>query len=354
MKKVLILILAAFLILTGFFFLRGGHHAIVLADQLEDYLDADRADQLLSIQIETPDKTQYSLRANSFWTEYGDDGIFGLTLGDATVYLRRGILYTDTGKAYSLPKADPGHLAKLAAGLLLHGRVTKEGDAYHLTMVRPELELSASFLFDPDLREITLSVRLPDETALRATLTPEEPQQHPIPRTVSDAMVLSKMEPPPTITEPLSALLPLWKNLFPLSGTLDLNIACGILKLSEQVVLAIDNQRASLTREGVTLDLGLPQGFHDLSPIAGSLLLLRHGDLSESGVITVTIPDDAATELLETLIPQAAGLGIKLSDSRMIIRYSGSHLTGADLSAEGSVPFLLTTIPVSFSASFTP
>ena len=48
MKKVLIVVLALTLLLGGLFFWKGGHHAIVLSEMVEEWLDEDTADQSLT------------------------------------------------------------------------------------------------------------------------------------------------------------------------------------------------------------------------------------------------------------------------------------------------------------------
>ena len=98
MKKALIVILALLLLLTGLFFWKGGHHAIVLAEHLEEWLDEDNGDQRLTLMLVKPDITvddkgqvkpeirQMSLNADTFWTEYADLPLFGLTAQGVTAY----------------------------------------------------------------------------------------------------------------------------------------------------------------------------------------------------------------------------------------------------------------------------
>ena len=98
MKKVLIVILALILILSGLFFWKGGHHAIMLSEIVEEWLDADNADQSLTLMVMKPDITvddrgqvkpevrQMSLNADSFWTEYHDRPLFGLTAEGVTAW----------------------------------------------------------------------------------------------------------------------------------------------------------------------------------------------------------------------------------------------------------------------------
>ena len=91
MKKVLIVILALTLLLGGLFFFKGGHHAIALSEMVEEWLDEDTADQSLTLMVSIPGVRvdgkgtarphiqQYSLNADTFWTEYADQPLFGLT-----------------------------------------------------------------------------------------------------------------------------------------------------------------------------------------------------------------------------------------------------------------------------------
>ena len=81
MKKGLIVFLVLALILGGLFFWKGGHHAIALADTLEEWLDADEASQSVTILVQSPGfeadgetgriepkVDQLTLTAESFWT----------------------------------------------------------------------------------------------------------------------------------------------------------------------------------------------------------------------------------------------------------------------------------------------
>ena len=371
MKKVWILLLVLILLLAGLFFWKGGHHALVLADVLEEYLDADNADQILTVQFQQPnfpvnDETgqlqpevrQWTFFADSFWTEYADERIFGLTAEGVTAYLCDGNLYLDTGKAYALPKPSDLELLldRLAMGLLLYGRVTKNADTYHLSMKTEELELSASVTADHTVRAISLTAVLPDGTAIRAAATEKETTAHPIPQAVADAMAQARLEPPMSLSEPLEVLLPAAESLLPLSADLKLGVSSGILELSETVRLTIEGDEATLTRKGSSLSLELPMSLSDLSPVAMAALLLREGTFTKTGdgaQITVDLSAEAATELLEALVPQAAELGITLGDSSLELQITEGRLSSASISAEGSVPFLFTTIPVDFSAELT-
>lgn len=365
MKKVMIVLLALAMAAAGLFFWKGGHHAMAMADLLEEWLDADNADQVLTVQVATPGfKTdsdtgriepqvrQWSLTADTFWTEYADDQVFGLTAADAAVYLRDGTLYADTGRAYSLPDLS-GKLRELCIGLLLYGRVTKTTDTYHIAMDREDLELHISVTADRAIQAISVMAVLPDDTAVRVSVTPKTPLSHPIPQPVADAMVRAMMEPPISIREPLEVLLPALDALLPLNGDLELGVSCGILELSETVQLTADGKKAAITRDGVTIELALPG---DLSPAAAALLLLRDGEftrMEDGAELSLDLSGASTTALLEALVPQATGLGITMDGSTLTLRITQGQLTGAFMAAEGSVPFLLTTIPVTFRAELT-
>lgn len=371
MKKFLIVSLVLVLVLAGLFFWKGGHHAIAVSEVLEEWLDADNADQSLTLQFQSggftvdsatgqlkPEVTHWTMTADTFWTEYGDDQVIGLTAGGVTAYLRRGILYMDTGRSYALPELSElgSTVRRLAAGLLLKGRMTKNENTYTLSMETDELDLSASVTVDRTIQTVTVMAVLPDGESFHATLTPKASQSHPIPQAVKDAMVLARMEQPMSLMEPLDVLLPAMEQLLPLSGQLDLGITSGILELSETVGLTIDGDKASITREGIILDLTLPAELSAGSPAAIAAMLLRDGEMTRDGDstrFTVTLPGVTTTALLESLVPQATGLGISFAESTMVLTVTSGQLTAASISAEGSVPFLFTTIPVAFSANLT-
>lgn len=369
MKKSLTVILILALLLAGLFFWKGGHHALFLADALEEWLDSDNADQYLTVQLSQPafsleeetiqpQVNQMSLSADTFWTEYGERRVFGLTAGECSAYLLDNILYMDTGKAYALPDFESDQLHDLLAGLLLYGRVTKSENLYKLTMETEELSLSVSVMLDRGISSITLNAEGTLDGApvrLHATLTPKQATAHPIPTAVTDAMVRAKKEPPMPITEPLGVLLPALSDLMPFTADVTMGVACGILNLSETVELQVDNGQAILTRDGVQIDLTLPDEFMEVSPAAAGLLLLRSGEFTRNGKdasFTVALPGETTAQLAEALIPQAANLGINFTESTAVLTIRERTLTGISLTAGGSVPFLITEIPVSFSAEF--
>lgn len=373
MKKLLIVLLALILLFGGLFLWKGGHHAVFLADQLEEWADQDAADLFLTVSVSRPTVTvregadtfapevdQLSLTSNAFWTEYGDDRVYGLTAGGYTAYLLDDILYMDTGNAYALPRFDglEGSLRELAAGLILHGRVTRDGNVYRLDMEREELTLRASVTLDPEVRSISVQLQFPYEgtpLSLQAIAYPKAVSAHPIPAAVTDAIVHAAMEPPMALTEPLELLIPALSDLMPLQADVTLGVECGILTLSETVGLSFDGDSASLTRNGETVPLTLPEGLEKADPAVLALALLRSGSFSRSGdaaEFRVPIPAEQLSAPAFELLPQLEALGIDFQDGVLVLRIQGEKLVRMDLSASGQVPFLLTTIPLRFTAEF--
>lgn len=363
MKKVLIVILALTLLLGGLFFFKGGHHAIVLSEMVEEWLDEDTADQTLSLMVSIPGFRvdgkgtalphiqQYSLNANTFWTEYHDRPLFGLSAEGVTAWTDGKNLYMDTGKAYALPQLQQWRkeLRKLSVGMLLHGRVTKHGDTYDLTMKSGELELEVDITADTRVQSVILIMVLPDDTAIHLAITTKAAASHPVPREVSDAMVRSKMEPPMALTEPLGALLPALEAMIPMTGELKLRVDCGILNISDAGTLHLYEEQLVLKRRDTELSFPM----QDVQPLPAALLLLRHGEFSINGqdcTATVLLPPEATAALCTALVPQIKDLGMTFPESRATLTIVGGKVTAADLRVEAEVPFLVTTIPLTFSA----
>lgn len=369
MKKLLTVFLVLVLIAGGLFLWKGGHHAIVLSQAIEEWLDVDDADQSVTVQLQRPGFTaedgtllprveQLSFSADTFWTEYGDRPLFGLSTQGVTAYTDGKILYLDTGKSYSLPELSGlrKNAREIVFGLLIHGRVTKDGDTYRVTMDNDKLELHADLTADRTIRAATVTAVLPDETAVSVSMQTKEAQPHSIPQPVLDSMVRSKMEPPMPITEPLEHLLPALETLLPLEGSLTLGVECGILNLSETAVLRMDEETAELERRDTTVTLALPADFSRIDPAALALLLLRSGSYSRSdqaAQFDLPLPAEATNALCSTLVPQLTELGITFAESRATVTITEGSISSVLLTADGEVPFLITTIPVSFQAELT-
>ena len=363
MKKVLIVILALTLLLGGLFFFKGGHHAIALSEMVEEWLDEDTADQSLTLMVSIPGVRvdgkgtarphiqQYSLNADTFWTEYADQSLFGLTAEGLTAWTDGKNLYMDTGKAYALPQLQQWRkeLRKLSVGMLLHGRVTKHGDTYNLTMKSGELELEMDITADTRVQSVILIMVLPDDTAVHLAITTKAAASHPVPREISDAMVRSKMEPPMALTEPLGALLPALESMIPMTGDLKLRVDCGILNISDSGTLHITQEQMILRRRDTELSFPM----QNVQPLPAALLLLRHGEFSIDGqdaAVTVLLPPETTTALCTALVPQIKDLGMTFPESRATLTIVGGKVTAADLRVEAEVPFLVTTIPLTFTA----
>ena len=367
MKKVLIVILTLILVLGGLFFWKGGHHAIFLSEIMEEWLDEDTADQSLTLMFTKPDITvddrgqakpvvrQMYLNADTFWTEYHDRTLFGLTAEGMTAWTDGKNLYMDTGKAYALPELSQfrKNLRELAVGMILRGRVTKQNGTYSLTINTEELELDVDIIADSRVQAVNLTAVLPDDSCVQLSLTAKDPVSHPVPQEVADAMVHAKMEPPMDIREPLELLIPALEGLLPLEGDLTLGVESGILKLEETVKLRLSSEKAELERKGVIVTLDLPVEPATLEPMGAALLLLRNGDFLISGSdaeINITLPPETTGQLCAALVPEIGNLGMTFGESKAVVSIQDGALSTVTLSAAGEVPFLVTTIPLSFHA----
>lgn len=368
MKKLLCVILVLLLLAAGLFLWKGGHHALALAQILDEYLDIDDATQSVTVLVQIPGArvdpetdqvqphvAQYQFDCETFLTEYADRAILGLTAAGASAYTDGRILYMDTGKAYTLPELSGlrQYARKMAVGLLFKGRVTKHGDIYAVSMEHDGWKLHADFTADSALRAVTANVALPGDTAVTVSMTTTPPSPHPLPQQVLDAMVRAKMEPPTPLTEPLQLLLPALENLLPLQGDLTLGVECGILNLSESAVLCMDGKTARLERNGVTAELALPGGASNANPIALALMLLRNGTFTREGNTArfdITLPADSTDTLCTSLVPQLTDLGIRFGESHAVLTIEDAAIRSVAMTAGGEVPFLITTIPVAFRA----
>ena len=368
MKKLLCVFLVLLLLAAGLFLWKGGHHALVLGQILDDYLDADDATQSVTVLVQIPGArvnpeggklqshvAQYRFDCDTFVTEHADRTVLGLTAAGASAYTDGKILYMDTGKAYTLPELSglQKYARKMAMGMLLKGRVTKHGNIYTVSMEQGEWKLHADLTADNCLRAVTANFVLPGDAAVTVSMTTMPPVPHPIPRAVLDAMVHAKMEPPIPLMEPLQVLLPALEDLLPLEGKVTLGVECGILNLSESAVLYLDGETARLERNGVRAELELPGGTSGINPAALSLLLLRSGSFTQEGNTArfdLSLPADTTNALCTALVPQLSDLGIRFEESHATLTTEDAALSSVTMTAEGEVPFLITTIPVTFRA----
>ena len=358
MKKTIIVLLVLIILLTGLFIWKGFHHAIHLSGILENWLDEDNADQMLTIEIQQPGQNgnTWALTLDTFWTQNGTQRVYGMMTDGITAYLSGKNLYLDNGKAYALPDLSElkETINRLKLGLLLYGRVTKRDNTYQITMNTKELDLLATITINKTVRSMTINAVLPDETVVHITMTTQETQFHQIPESVLSAMEQAESEPPISLTEPLDVLLPASEKLLPLAGDLKMTISCGFLELSESMALNLQADRAVLSGNGQSLEM--PIDLSEIPPFAMAALLLRDADFSQTAdgaLFTVIVPSDAATALLKTLVPQAADLGITLSDSTLILIITEQGPRSCTLTAKGWVPFMFSRIPVNVFAKLT-
>lgn len=368
MKKTLIMVAVLLLILGGLFFWKGGHHALFLADRLEDWLDSDAGAATLTLDYQPPEfevdpetgrltplSGQFSLSAEGGWCEFDDDTLYSLTMGPVSAYVLDDVVCLDSGRAYTLPDLSTlsGSAGDLRTGLLLYGRVTKDGDTYTVSMDTKELELTVKITADKTITSVTGSALLSDGTQITGSVVPHEPMSAAIPDAVSDALLRSKTEPPVAVTELLDVVLPAMENLMPLSGELTLGVECGILEVSETADFRLSGNKAELERSGIIVTIDLPRELEGADPTALALLLLRNGEFSqENGVSSfrIVLPSETTNELCASLVPQIRELGMDFSESQALLTFSEGALRTVSMNAEGSVPFLFSPLPVSFRA----
>ena len=93
--------------------------------------------------------------------------------------------------------------------------------------------------------------------------------------------------------------------------------------------------------------------FRSLEPLEAALLLLRNGDFLIDGSdaqIHVTLPPESTDQLCAALVPELGNLGFTFGESKAVVSIQDGKLSAVTLSAAGEVPFLSTTIPLSFHA----
>lgn len=366
MKKFLIVALVLVILLAGLFFWKGGHHALVLGEILSEWADEDQGDFSLTVQANVPtfvaNETvepvvrMVSLSGDGFWTEHQDRDLYGFTTAGHSVYFIGRNIYMDTGAAYSLPdlKNVRASIREFATGLALYGRVTKTDRGYQVTMEREDTAFSANFVIDRRLQSatVTLNTKMDGQPVhLQVTMSPKESQPHPLPQTVLDAMVRAQMEPPMVITEPLEILLPALTKMIPMKGDLTLGVSCGILELSETVGLSVDQNGAVLNREGMTIEVS--DDLLKIDPLSAAMAVLGNGTLTKNddeAQFRMVLPADASEALAAKLVPQLQDLGIEFKESEAVLTIKDGTLANISMISEGEIPFLVTTIPLTFTA----
>lgn len=370
MKKAMIVLLIAFLVMTillaGLFFWKGGHHALRLSGIMDEWLEADEADNTLTLDLsglETdPDRRRSTendpvpLEANLFWTEYGDEPLFGLTIQEMTTWTDGENLYLETGGAYALPKLsilEKPARKFMMMGFLLFGRVTKDDDTYTVSMKCGGLDVNMDVVADRSLEELTATVRLPDGTDLSASLVSEKKNKHRVPQEISDAIVHAEMEPPAPLGEAIAVLYPAFDNLLPLRGELSLQVEGNIEQISETMDFTMDRRTIELEQDGETVIVDLPAALSGTDPKLLGLLLLQYGTFENDGdtaEFEIHLADEETTMLCSMLAPQIEKLGIEFSESRITLTIEDGMLTSVTLNADGELGLVFETTPVYFAA----
>ena len=124
---------------------------------------------------------------------------------------------------------------------------------------------------------------------------------------------------------------------------------------SEKVSSAIgDFQQANgLERTGVAVAIDLPMTPESVQPLGAALLLLRHGEFlldGDDAQITLTLPPETTGAVCTALVPQIESLGMTFKESTATLTIRDGSVKTAVLNAGGEVPFLVATIPLSFTA----
>jgi hypothetical protein len=348
-----VVLLAILALLAGFFFWKGGHHALYVSWVLDDWLDLDSASHSVNVKV-----NDTGISGEVFWLEWSDERVLGLQTMDMGLYLTDDVLYMDTGAAYALPRdsRNDNLAGRLALAALLHGRITRADGVYHFTMDTPELKLDAHLTADRLPQTLKLRGSLPEYTLdFEADMTYRPDKAHIIPQTVADAMVCAAMAKPMELTQPLNTAMTAMNQLFPLSSELTLGLECGILNLHETVGFYMNENQAILDRDGVQITMELPRIMSEFPAEALSLFLLRHGAYSvQDGTasFTVTLPADATADFVARMIPQAANLGIQFRESEALLTIQYGKLTRAVIQANGTIPFLVTELDLAFTADF--
>jgi hypothetical protein len=118
----------------------------------------------------------------------------------------------------------------------------------------------------------------------------------------------------------------------------------------------MDETGAELERNGTGVALALPSGITQAEPAALALLLLRNGTYireGESTVFRIDLSAEATAQLSAALLPRIANLSIRFGQSQATLVFRNDAISCVTLTANGEVPFLITTIPLAFQAELT-
>lgn len=298
-----------------------------------------------------------SFQALVFRERIGGEDYYGLKLGELAVYYHEDGLYFDNGRGYDLSGLIPDEMEDweqwLWVLLLAEFEQLPVGDSTVCRFRIPEARLPSGKLSVPELTLTEdgsglVSVELQFAGgSVRAVPT----EQESIPTEVLMVMMAEN-------TTDVEEILPLIRGCMALGqqdavgAEVHLKLECGPLPISDAAQLYCSGGRLWFLRSGKALELKLPD-VDGQELFAGlGLLLCRDSSIShENGqtVYTLTIPPDQVKKLFDQCLPEAAGLTLSFQEAVCRIWAEEDRITRAELSCEGTMPFLITSLPIRFS-----
>ena len=343
----------------------------------------------------------------------GGHKITCVTTDGASLYYAEDRVLLENGNAYKLGGDLPNYSSLLGQLVPLYQEldvtehtqdgvktyaVTASGDTAGkiLALLAPEIgdqvsqtqQLAISVeLTGSEVRSITLeaagNLTGDSKTAfdLTATLTPRERSvSFPVPQAVLDTLDRGTDQDTPEITRDLFTLAAGWAELRsrdPMSARVSLAADCGPVVVSTSLGLTAQNVNGlriqSVSKNGLRLyftdkaivnenGVGVTSQESSLTDVSKILELAYsvclNGKFSkeESGTSTayiLSLDEDAMSELLDIIAPEAKKLDISLSSGTMTLRMTGDTITGLDVNCSGSAKVVLATVSVSLSGAVT-
>lgn len=216
---------------------------------------------------------------------------------------------------------------------------------------------------------------------LTAVLTPRERSvSFPVPQAVLDTLDQSADPDAVEITQDLFSLAVGWAELRsrdPMSARVSLSADCGPVVVSSSLGLTAQNvngQRIqSVSKNGLRLyftdkavvnenGVGVTSQESALTDTSKLLDLAYtvclNGQFSKaesegSTAYIVSLDEEAMTELLGIIAPEAEKLDISMTTGTLTLRMSGDIITGIDVTCSGSAKVVLATVQVSLSGAVT-
>lgn len=340
-------ILAALVIAVGGVLVsRGFHHGLKMWHLLSRWNSQPQTDFQISIQAR-----DLQLDTDGFWLDDGQSRIYGLDLDGAAIYVQGQTVALDNGRAYALPQWEPDdeQLRQLLLAALAGGKITAQGDSYHLSLA--DAGISATLIADGDAIA-AISVQAQPDLTLH--IKSAQPREH----TLSDAVRTALAHPASVpLMQPLEPLLPAVTDLMAresVSGVLGFSVECGVLSLQEELELtyAKSDGVLHLQRGSIQIPVNLADFDLDFPPAALPLLLLRDGTFTVTDNLAqyhLTLQPQTARELFCALIPEIAELDFTFTQCTGQLSIRDGKLDTIQLSGGGEVPFLITTVPITVS-----